>query len=214
VLGGASIGRAFLESKQDYVRWISEQGSSPDRADEKTLIEFVLLGDPSIQPVVAPASESSISRVAATGPRAHALGARAIALVDQERRQRRFLRGRMAEQLTEVLPDRSPAGSAAIARSTKVFEAARALLGKDAKTFGVKPHQARVDKLETKLPRPVMAMKGSRAVASARNVGTKQSIEYYWSGRRILEGHKQIRLVKVETDTAGNVVRSSVVHAS
>ena len=214
VLGGASIGRAFLEAKQDYVRWISEQGASPDRADEKTLIEFVLLGDPSIQPVSAPASESSISRVAATGPRAHALGVRAVALVDQERRQRRFLRTRMAEQLREVLPDRLPAGSAAIARSAKVFEAVRALLGEDTKTFGLKPRQARVDKLETTLPRPLAARKGSRAVANARNVGPKQSIEYYWSGRRILEGHKQIRLVKVETDTAGNVIRSSVLHAS
>jgi hypothetical protein len=214
VLGGASIGRAFLEAKQDYVRWISEQGGSPDRADEKTLIEFVLLGDPSVQPVFAPASESSISRVAATGPRAHALGVRAVALVDQERRQRRFLRTRMAEQLREVLPDRLPAGSAAIARSAKVFEAARALLGDDTKTFGLKPRQARVDKLETTLPRPLAARKGSRAVANARNVGPKQSIEYYWSGRRILEGHKQIRLVKVETDTAGNVIRSSVLHAS
>jgi peptidase C25-like protein len=214
VLGGASIGRAFLEAKQDYVRWISEQGGSPDRADEKTLIEFVLLGDPSVQPVFAPASESSISRVAATGPRAHALGVRAVALVDQERRQRRFLRTRMAEQLREVLPDRLPAGSAAIARSAKVFEAARALLGDDTKTFGLKPRQARVDKLETTLPRPLAARKGSRAVANARNVGPKQSIEYYWSGRRILKGHKQIRLVKVETDTAGNVIRSSVLHAS
>jgi hypothetical protein len=215
VLGGASIGRAFLEAKQDYVRWISEQGSSPDRADEKTLIEFVLLGDPSIQPVEAPASGSGISRVAATGPRAHALGARASALVDQERRQRRLLRQQMAEQMREVLPDRSPAGGAAVARSVKVFEAARALLGEDAKTFGLKPRQARVDKLETKLPRPLMTLKGSRAVASTRNAGgTKRSIEYYWSGRRIVEGHKQIRLVKVETDTAGNVIRSSVVHAS
>ena len=214
VLGGASIGRAFLEAKQDYVRWISEQGSSPDRADEKTLIEFVLLGDPSIQPVVAPGSGSSISRLAASEPRARVLGGRAVAFVDQERRQRRFLREQMAEQMTEVLPDRSPAGGTAVARSAKVFEAARALLGKDAKTFGLKPRQARVDKLETKLPRPLMALKGGRAVASARNVVTKQSIEYYWSGRRILEGHKQIRLVKVETDTAGNVVRSSVFHAS
>ena len=213
VLGGASIGRAFLEAKQDYVRWISEQGSSPDRADEKTLIEFVLLGDPSIQPVVAPASGSITSRVAATGPRAHSLGARAVALVDQERRQRRLLRGQMAEQMREVLPDRSRADGAAIARSAKVFKAARALLGEDAKRFGLKPRQARVDKLETKLPRILVAPKRSRAIASARSIGTKRSIEYYWSGRRIVEGHKQIRLVKVETDTAGNVIRSSVVHA-
>ena len=51
ILGGASIGRAFLESKQDYVRWINQQGYAIDLMDEKTLIEYVLLGDPSIHPV-------------------------------------------------------------------------------------------------------------------------------------------------------------------
>ena len=30
LLGGASLGRAFLESKQDYLRWISQQGRGPD----------------------------------------------------------------------------------------------------------------------------------------------------------------------------------------
>src|SRR5205814_10218792 len=51
ILGGSSIGRAFLESKQDYVRWINQQGYAIDLMDEKTLIEYVLLGDPSIHPV-------------------------------------------------------------------------------------------------------------------------------------------------------------------
>lgn len=51
VLGGASLGRAFLEAKQDFVNWIQKQGRSPDLAEEKTLLQFVLLGDPSIHPV-------------------------------------------------------------------------------------------------------------------------------------------------------------------
>ena len=46
VLRGASLGRAFLEARLAYVR----QQSVVDPYDEKTLAQFVLLGDPSIHP--------------------------------------------------------------------------------------------------------------------------------------------------------------------
>jgi hypothetical protein len=46
VLRGASLGRAFLEARLAYVR----QQSVADPYDEKTLAQFVLLGDPSIHP--------------------------------------------------------------------------------------------------------------------------------------------------------------------
>jgi len=51
ILGGASIGRAFLESKQKYISYYIEKGRSLDAMGQKTLIEYVLLGDPSIHPV-------------------------------------------------------------------------------------------------------------------------------------------------------------------
>lgn len=199
VLGGASIGRAFLEAKQDYLRWIGQQGCAPGLADEKTLIEFVLLGDPSVQPVVAAA--------AATAPLARGL-------VQQERSQRRMVRARMADQIRLVLPVRSAAGSDAIARAAEVFEAARPISDADRQAFGLQPHVARVEQLETKLQAPVAAARGDAALAAARPRASRQSIEYYWSGRRVLNGHKQIRLVKVETDTEGNVLRFAVVHSS
>jgi hypothetical protein len=51
VLRGASLGRAFLEARLHYVR----QQSVADPYDEKTLAQFVLLGDPSLHPFPADA---------------------------------------------------------------------------------------------------------------------------------------------------------------
>ncbi|MGH9360822.1 MAG: C25 family cysteine peptidase, partial [Thermoanaerobaculia bacterium] len=66
-LRGASLGRALLEAKQDFVRFIDKQGAAPDIADEKTLLQFYLLGDPSIHLVAA---------APAGGPAAAAVGVR------------------------------------------------------------------------------------------------------------------------------------------
>jgi hypothetical protein len=41
VLGGASLGRAFLESKQDYIRWINQQVSAGHRDEDHDRICFV-----------------------------------------------------------------------------------------------------------------------------------------------------------------------------
>ena len=50
VLAGASTGRAALEARQRYVR----AAATIDPADLKTLAQFTLLGDPSVQPVRSP----------------------------------------------------------------------------------------------------------------------------------------------------------------
>ena len=49
VLKGSSIGRAFLDCKVHFAWWLVKE-NAPSAADEKTLIGFVLLGDPSIHP--------------------------------------------------------------------------------------------------------------------------------------------------------------------
>ncbi|MGH9276594.1 MAG: hypothetical protein ACRD12_00565 [Acidimicrobiales bacterium] len=51
VIAGASAGRAALQARQDFVR----RASIVDPADLKTLAQFSLMGDPSVQPVEAPA---------------------------------------------------------------------------------------------------------------------------------------------------------------
>jgi hypothetical protein len=50
VLAGSSTGRAALEARQRYVR----AASTVEAADLKTLAQFTLLGDPSVQPVRSP----------------------------------------------------------------------------------------------------------------------------------------------------------------
>lgn len=55
VLSGASLGRALLQARQEYVFTKSSLGP----VDLKTLAQFVLLGDPSIQPVRREAPDSA-----------------------------------------------------------------------------------------------------------------------------------------------------------
>ena len=206
-LGGASVGRAFLEAKQDYVRWINQQGHAPDIADEKTLIEYVLLGDPSVQPVgVAPASTAKPTRASVLAGASH--------LKLQERRQRRVVRASIAAQIRDVLPVRAAAKGRAVARAAQVFVAARAAFKKTFDAFGIRPRTVRVEQVETRLPAHPVAARRGLALARVQPVGNRQSFEYYWSGRRVQDGHKHIRLLKVETDHRGNVLRTAVVHSS
>lgn len=115
-----------------------------------------------------------------------------------------------------MLPERAPARGAALTRSSQVFAAARAALKEDPKAFGIQAKRARVVVVATRLPAIAGAGPAgrARAAAAAPSPGARRSLEYYWSGRRMKDGHKQIRLVKVETDAAGRVVRTAVVHSS
>jgi hypothetical protein len=56
VLAGASLGRAALEARQQFIT------SSPqmDPTDLKTLAQFILLGDPSIHPVAVPSPQTAM----------------------------------------------------------------------------------------------------------------------------------------------------------
>jgi hypothetical protein len=56
ILRHASIGRALLESKHGYMCYYLEGGGTADALDQKTMVEYVLLGDPSIHPVASKVS--------------------------------------------------------------------------------------------------------------------------------------------------------------
>jgi hypothetical protein len=180
VLGGASIGRAFLESKQKHLGFQLENGQSIDRPDQKTLIEYVLLGDPSIHPVKT-----------VTHPRS--------SLVAAERRQRRVVLARIAEQVRKLLPTRARLRPAAPAEATKVFkEAFRKSVLKKVDKFRIKPSTARVEELNTRL--------GQGEI--------RQSLEYYWTGQRGRGKRKQTCLLRAETDPEHNVCHTTVVYSS
>jgi hypothetical protein len=223
VLGGASTGRALLEAKQDYLRWLQQQGMAPDVADEKTLLQFVLLGDPSIHPVAAPQAAPAVGRRGGPARRARAVRAVAAAgpttLVAQERRQRRVFRAQLGDQLRRAAPIRTPAAAGARRRAPRVLAVARALLGKGAGTPRPLAGRARVERVEVRIEAPAGA---PRAVLAARGpagrrrggVEKRESIQYSFSAGRRIDGKRDIRLVTVETDRQGRVLRSSVVVSS
>jgi hypothetical protein len=57
VLEGASLGRAVLEARQDFV----ENVTVVDPADLKTLAQFDLMGDPSVHPVLPASDEEPVA---------------------------------------------------------------------------------------------------------------------------------------------------------
>lgn len=89
ILRGASLGRALLEARLAYVR----QQSVADPYDEKTLAQFVLLGDPSLHPFAAAPDEEPL----ASTPAAHA--------ARLQRRVRLFKTGeRLARETAYTVP--------------------------------------------------------------------------------------------------------------
>ncbi len=233
VLQGASLGRSFLEAKQDYFRWIHQQGGAPGVEDEKTLLEYVLLGDPSIQPVEA--DGVPVPAAAGVGPGAYrgtgralrgkrparsTLTAKPSSTAVQERKQRRIFRATLADQIRDGLPARTPVKGAVKARAGGLFSIVKVLLKKNAAPFGFRRSRVRVHRLETRFPAPDVAAAGFEARAAravrpaAREALRRESYEYYWAGRRRVDGHKQVRLVRVETDLQGRVLRSRVVESS
>lgn len=76
VMGGASLGRATLEARQRFIAQYTHQ----DPADLKTLLQFLLLGDPSVHPVQAATHSFARSDTLAKARRSKLLqpGARAF----------------------------------------------------------------------------------------------------------------------------------------
>ena len=115
-MAGASLGRAMLEAKQDYMAKLQNSGQPPEDADEKTMIEFVLLGDPAIHPIA-----STVPLPARTGPVA---AARRATL----RAGRRVARAVLAGQVEKALPTRTKAAPPPADKAVALFKAASALM--------------------------------------------------------------------------------------
>jgi len=113
LLKGASLGRALLESRLAYVR----QQSVVDPYDEKTLAQFVLLGDPSLHPFV-----ESTAPKAAPSPQARSQ-AHAARL---QRRVRLMKAGeRLSRETAYTVPAKSPQKVAAVMRRPGLAAARR-----------------------------------------------------------------------------------------
>jgi hypothetical protein len=190
VLTGESIGNALLVSKQDYQSHNSLADNTFASDEQKTLIEYVLLGDPSLHPVGSAQSAKTL-------------------LAFQSRWRRRDARAKLAVGLRECLPTRSDATGEFKTMAEDVFTKAQEEILKNKidiqkliKTFKFKATSVQVKKVDAPLP-------GSQE--------KRQSLEFYWRGKRYRDdGHNQFCLLKAETDRKGKLVpgRTAVLYTS
>jgi hypothetical protein len=210
VLDGASLGRATLESKQGFVRWLKKEGDQLDAAEEKTLLQFVLLGDPSIHPVMA-SHPAGIMTAAMIG----AAPSASIALSRRERRATTFELGAL---LTAAVPQRRAAKLSAI--PSGVRDLARKLTTDVGDGFNFRLSSPRVEQVQTRIAQPELAIAGAAGLVragiavSAAPVVERKNIQYYWTARKNTGPVPDIRLVSIQADTDGNVLRSQTLHSS
>lgn len=200
-LEGASTGRALLEAKQDYLQFLVNQGQRPDSADDKTMIEFVLLGDPSVHPV------------AGAAPARAAFGAPVVAMPTAVRTERRLARVALAAQVVRALPARVALGKPDPAVARKLFSAVSGLLDKrDAQLLD--PARVSAIKLVAAAASRVATTAVGRLGVAALGHRLGDSVEYAWTGRRVVDGRVEVRLLSVQADAEGNVLRSRLLHSA
>ena len=237
VLAGASTGRALLEAKQDFFAWIEKQGTTADLADEKTLLQFLLLGDPAVHPVGFPQPAAAVP--AGAVPAGLAIAPAAIAEVAAERRARRAYRVDLKQRLVDLLPARRRlAATAKLPREAPVQTAQTAqrmmeappVAAKASKKASAAPPSAApalaafifdfsrpiVEEVSRKIagPAPAAMPKAALAAAGAPQPTHQTALEYYWAARREIGPVKDICLIRVTADKAGNVLRSRVIVSS
>lgn len=198
VLSGASLGRATLESKQDFVRWTQQQGHGLDAADEKTLLQFVLLGDPSIHPIRAsvgpepagvPAADN-LSSGAATARRARRTARRDLAVL---------LRGGLP-RVTDLRGAKIPATFNRLARALAKPRGARAAFRWSATRVERAVH-----------PKRPVAAAGAASSARGKPAST---IHYYFVTREKKGPGPNLRMVSIQADQKGAVMRTKLLVSS
>ena len=225
VTQGASTGRALLDSKQEFVRWINQQGRNPDIAEEKTLLQFHLLGDPAIHPIIASGEVAALVEHDAT----EATATMVTASLAFERRRRRSFRRAMATELRKTLPTREDVSNSPDAEPPPLTEsglqARDAALAELFEGFSI-DERPLVHKVVSTIPEtsPVPALQtasgsqGEAVVAAASaaaveivHIAAEETFQYYWTARRPTERVVDARMIKVETNRAGEVLRTQVL---
>jgi hypothetical protein len=120
VLAGASLGRAALEARQEF----AQSGPDLDPFDIKTLAQFSLFGDPSIQPVAIPTPHIALGGKATKGFRgatAKTLPATGSPIARAERRRQLLTKGLFVSATQPVARrvSRSPDSSSALAKALR-----------------------------------------------------------------------------------------------
>jgi hypothetical protein len=110
ILGGASLGRAALEARQKFVRGVTVL--SP--VNTKTLAQFSLFGDPSIQPVPAPAAAGVTGKAFRTAHRERLLQNAVANLRDTSITRREDDARELPEVQSQLLSDVGPLDGAQV----------------------------------------------------------------------------------------------------
>ena len=225
VMQGASTGRALLDAKQEFVRWINQQGRNPDIAEEKTLLQFHLLGDPSIHPVTASGEVAALLEHDAT----EATATMVTASLAFERRRRRSFRRAMAAELRKTLPTREVVSNSPGAEPPELTESG--IYARDAALAGLSEgfstdEQPLVHKVVSTIPQmsqitgpqtesgshaEAVAASGAAAAVEFAPIAAEETFQYYWTARRPTERVVDARMIKVETNRDGEVLRTQVL---
>jgi hypothetical protein len=169
----------------------------------------MLLGDPSLQPVTLAANlpAAKPGKVAAKAQKtAHAAQA-------AQRSGRRIARAAMAVQVTKTMPHRVHEASPTSAAARGLFKSVSGLLS-ERDLAVLQPSRAKASRLVAASATAAPAASGGLSTTAARGRSAVDSIEYTWTGRHEKEGQVHIRLLKVLTDTEGNVLRSRLLHSA
>jgi hypothetical protein len=217
-MAGSSAGSALLEAKQDYLKSINAGGGNPNAADEKTLLQFMLLGDPSLHVVAPPAQAPAMMGMAA---------AAAPVAMAMERRARREFQFENAQQLRERVPTRKVVGDG---NADAVLAAAannlKETMDIDVKQFGAAVvHQVgrsvRQPELKRKKGVVAPAAMAGMAMAGPENASPEpqrevqeETLQYYWFARKAHERIIDATMMSVETDLDGNIVRQKLLVSS
>jgi hypothetical protein len=115
----------------------------------------------------------------------------------------------VAAGIRELLPTRLDATDTEKDKATHVFASN---LVKDAikklNEFSIEPTVSRVQREDSRLPDLPATVTDPSAIKR------RESLEYYWRGLRDRGDHKQLCLLKVETDPEGRPWRTSVMYTS
>jgi hypothetical protein len=235
VMSGFSLGAALLDSKQAFLADTSKDGRNLDAAEEKTLLQFILLGDPSLRPVasreeleanasivdeagsafvVGTDTESALGEIGRRYRMPHIRRPMPRATAAAERRSRRAYHFGLARQLRETLPERTLA--------KPLFTPAEILEADELAYLGTR--RPIVHRVTRKTFQPQLTRRKS-VVRTAMTAGvdgvepdetldrefTEETLQYYWSASTPRERVVDATIVKVETDLQGHVLRKRVL---
>ena len=195
VLGGASVGRAFLEARQEFAQSPSEL----DPFSLKTLAQFTLLGDPSIVPVDVPAPPLAAAGASRPGRKVSATKAAVQRAVRADCRRQLTAKGlNIAE--TQATAVRSPTVTASPAMKKKLANLARR----------ARLRRPRIQSFTIR--RPAAAARVERAAARARRTPSPNAFHVVF-GRRRGGGGPVPGVVGIVAKTVdGRIVATREVH--